>query len=196
MLTSKHRATLLKLLAASAFVWVAFKIQAYSNAHVTLMQTPCYSDFARCPSFQYDLFGDGTVVYQNVDLSDPVTYRISRLEAIHAIWRIDVSAIRNGYWEGAGGIHTPSCIVHFRLARRFVENVCGTPHLGETDRIEPAFIPLIKVLRLDTKNSDYAPTLPDHINAQAFVFSSKYPVDPLFWKPSPPPPPEQVSSPY
>ncbi|MFT4090122.1 MAG: hypothetical protein QM645_05280 [Asticcacaulis sp.] len=167
---------------------------AYSKAHVTLMQTPCYSDFAHCAAFQYDLFGDGTVVYQNTGLSDAITYRISPLEAIHSIWRIDASAIRKGYWEGVGGIDTPSCIVHFRLSGWFVENVCGTPHIETVDKIEPALLPLIKAVRLDRGKPYYAPTPPKDVLVSPYTPSPKYIVQEVFWKPSPPPPlPDEVT---
>ncbi|WP_140984371.1 hypothetical protein [Asticcacaulis tiandongensis] len=187
MSKAEFRAVILTLLfvaVVAAAVWIPVRIMAYSKAHVTLMQTPCYS---RCPAFQYDLFGDGTVVYQNADLSYPVTYRISRLEAIHAIWRIDTSTIRKGYWEGVGGTHTPSCIVHFRLSGWFVENVCGTVHIEDRDKIKPALRPLIKVLRLDRGKPDYEPSLPKDIHISRFVPSPEYTVATI-WKPSPPPP--------
>lgn len=192
MSKSESRTVLLTLLiamVAGAVVWGVSKVMDYRKAHVTLIQTPCYSDYVQCPAFQYDLFGDGTVVYQNVGLSDAITYRISSLEAIKAIWRIDTSAIRKGYWIGVGGLHTPSCIVHFRLSEQFVENACGTVHIEEADKIEPALRPLINALMLDSVNPDYEPSLPKDTHISTFLPSPKYVVQEIFWKPSPPPPP-------
>jgi hypothetical protein len=176
-------------LAAAVAGGSAVKFATYRKSHAALIQSPCYSDTRECAAFQYDLFGDGTVVYQHVDAAAPaVTYRIDPLTATWALWRLD-HPHSNWKADGGGGVmHSGICIVLLERFGETRENGCGDRDLKQAKPVPPALRPFIKAVGLDLNKPDYAPTLRSGVTAKPFVTSEKYKVDPPYWTPSPPPP--------
>ncbi len=176
------------VLGAALSGWTVVEFNTYRNAHAVLIQTPCHSEMLVCDAFQYDLFGDGTVVYQHADTKAPaITYMINPLTAAWALWQLDNPQYHWTALAGAGGMHSGNCVVLSYQFGKTRENGCGHPDLKQANPMPPALKPLIKAVRLDVNKPDYAPTLPSGVVARPYVASKAHKVDPIYWAPSPAP---------
>ncbi len=167
--------------------WSLIQLRPYGTAHVTLTQTPCAWS-RNCPAFTYDLFGDGTVVYQhdaNPARNPAIIYHIGTLRAALTLWRLDHSRFNGPPIIGAGGIDTPSCSITYRNLGKTFENGCGDLDAVRAAKAAPDLLPELKAVRLDARNRDYAPSLPAGIKAVAYTPASGHTVEAIFWKRQP-----------
>jgi hypothetical protein len=165
--------------------WAFIQYATYSHAHAAITQ---YPNEGRHPAYQYDLFGDGTVIYQNTEIS--ITYKIGRWEAMYALWHLDSPQFNRK------PLPLFDCSVATYSFGKISENGCFDKTGFTYDKIASPLHPLLKALKLDQDQPDHAPNLPSGITAETYDFTmAKHKVDPPFWRPGPPPPdPNSVSS--
>lgn len=157
--------------------FASVQFATYRDAHATLSQSPCYGP-ERCPAFQYDLFGDGTVVYQSRDTSHPaITYHISWVSAVLALWQLDNPQFNRQAVPGVGSIDTASCWVYYEQFGKTVENGCGTTSVSDAGRLAPGLRPLMKAVYLDFKRPDYAPSPPKDVAVKPYSPDTSHKVD-------------------
>lgn len=164
--------------------WAFTQYATYSHAHATLTQ---YPNEGRHPAYLYDLFGDGTVIYQNAEIS--ITYKIARWEAMYALWYLDSPKFNRK------PLPLFDCSVVNYSFGIISENGCFDKTGFAYDEIAQPLRPLLRALKLDQTKPDHAPNLPSGTAETYDLTTAKHKVDPPFWRPGPPPPdPNSASS--
>ncbi|MDC7676234.1 hypothetical protein [Asticcacaulis machinosus] len=166
--------------------WAFAQYATYSHAHAAFSRFP---DEGSRPAYHYDLFGDGTVIYQNTETS--ITYKIGRLEAIYALWLLD-----SPQFNHAPLVSSECSVINYSFGK-ITENGCSEPNAFTYDKIAEPLKPLVRAIKINWNDPEHAPTLTPAITAETYdITTARHKVDPPFWRPGPPPHDPNSPSPH